>query len=60
LVFRDDQDRIWEFFQLGALLFQSPDNCEKFFVINHIIDIGWGMLLGEISHRVKNIIIIIL
>jgi hypothetical protein len=39
---------------------ESLDDYKKFFVINFIINLCWGMLPWEISHRVKNIIIIIL
>jgi hypothetical protein len=59
-VISDDLHGRWGASQKGEPFFEGLDDCEKFFVINLIINLSWGMLLREISHRVENINIIIL
>jgi hypothetical protein len=44
LVIGDDLDGMWGAFQKGAPFFEGSNNCEKFFVVNLIINVGWGML----------------
>jgi hypothetical protein len=56
----DDLDGMWGAFQKGVPFIQGPDDCEKLFIINLIINLGWVMLPCEIYHRVENIVIVIL
>jgi hypothetical protein len=60
LVSRDGLDGMWGTFQKGGPFFQGLNDCKKFFFINLIIILDWGMLPCEIIHRVENIIIMIL
>jgi hypothetical protein len=43
-VIGDNLDSMWGVFQKRAPFFEGSDDCEKFFVINLIINLGWGML----------------
>jgi hypothetical protein len=43
-VIRDDLDGMWGTFQKGMPFFEGLNDCEKFFVINLMINLGWGML----------------
>jgi hypothetical protein len=45
---------------MAGPFFEGPDDHEKFFVINLIINLSWRMLPSEISYRVENIVIVIL
>jgi uncharacterized membrane protein YqgA involved in biofilm formation len=44
LVITDDLNGMWGGFQKASPFFQGLDNCKKFFVINFIIVLSWGML----------------
>jgi hypothetical protein len=35
---------MWGAFQKEVPFFEGPDDCKKFFVINLIINLSWGML----------------
>jgi hypothetical protein len=40
----DDLDGMWGAFQKGASFFEGLDDHKKFFIINLIINLDWGML----------------
>jgi hypothetical protein len=44
-VIGDDLDGTWGAFPKGVPFFKGTDDCAKSFVINLIINLGWGILL---------------
>jgi hypothetical protein len=44
LIIGNDLDNMWYAFKEGAPFLEDMDICEKFFVIDLIINLSWGML----------------